>query len=209
MLSCPRLPPRAASLTHRLPPPPGHTEIVLSLVARVGAAPGIRVTFNPKKLSYARVLGAYWRAVDPTRTAEQGQFGDPGPTIIWVADEAEQTVAEKSRRLLDRSTRFSSPTFGPMYKGLPLQTEIRSLAGVEWVLGAEADQSWYLNEPKAYEAARKKTGRTKWFDDTYKPVTVTACQKNTENSVGGTTCGFVYFPCSDENGCTLVLNGSF
>ena len=53
--------------------------------------------------------------------------------------------------------------------------------------------------------AHKKTGRTKFFEEEYKPVTVTACQNNGEGAV----CGFVYFPCNEENGCTAVTKGEY
>lgn len=168
------------------------------------ALPAIQVQYNAKSLSFGRILGAFWRSCDPTRSAEQGQFGTPGPTIVWVASDEERAVAERSRSALDRSTRYSSPTFGPMFKGQPVLTEVRSLLGTEWEAGPDVDQGWYLADAKAYEKARKKTGRAKWFEDAYKPVTVTACEKNG----GGTTCGFVYFPCSAENGCAAVLNGN-
>jgi len=180
--------------------------VVGSLKTPNGDFPALRVVYDPKKLKLQRVVGAFWRSVDPTRTAEQGQFGLTGPTVIWVTSDEERAIAEKSKKLLDKATRFSSPTFGPMYKGLPILTEVRQLEGSWWEEGPEADQSWYVNEPKAYEAARKKTGRTKWFDDAFKAVTVTACENNDGK---GNTCGFVYFPCSDENGCTGVLNGAF
>ena len=85
------------------------------------------------------------------------------------------------------------------------KTEIKKSQG-EWEAAPEADQNWYINEAKPYEKARKKTGRTAWFEDAYKPVTVTACQKGQGE---GTVCGFVYFPCSDVNGCTAVTNGAF
>ena len=37
-------------------------------------------------------------------------------------------------------------------------------------------------------------------------VTVTACEKEKGQ---GTVCGFVYFPCNDENGCSAVTKGAF
>ena len=184
------------------------TEIGSVVTSEGVTVPAIKVMFKPEKVTYQRIVGAYWRVVDPTRTAEQGQFGSPGPTIIWVSDDAQRAAAERSEALLQKATEFSSSTFGPMYKGLPLRTEIRPLLDSRWEAGPENDQGWYLNEPKAYEAARKKSGRTKWFDDAFKPVTVTACQKE-DNKKSGNVCGFVYFPCSDENGCTGVLNGAF
>ena len=176
---------------------------------RARAVPGIRVTYDSAKISFKRVLGAYWRAVDPTRTGEEGQFGVAGPTIIWTSSEDERAVAERSKYLLTRATRFSSATFGPMYKGLPPLTEVRAIG--QWEGGPPEDQDWYLSEPKAYAALGKKSGRTKWLDEAFKPVTVTACQKQEAGTSAavGTVCGFVYFPCSEENGCTAVMNGAF
>lgn len=172
-------------------------------VGAIDSIPSVRVSYDASKVSYKRVLGAFWRSCDPTR---EDQFGSGGPTIIWVASEEERKIAEESRRRLQLATEFRSSTFGPMFQGRPILTEVRAVAGM-WTPAPAADQDWYLNEPKAYEQARKKTGRTKWFEDAYKPVTVTACQKNKDE--GGTVCGFVYFPCSEENGCSAVTGGSF
>ena len=47
---------------------------------------------------------------------------------------------------------------------------------------------------------------SKWFEEAFKPVTVTACQKQADS---GTVCGYVYFPCSEENGCSAVTKGAF
>jgi len=176
--------------------------IVSCEVGSLGAVPSIRVTYKANKLSYKKLLGIFWRACDPTSS---DQFGSAGPTILWTGDEVEKGFAEESRRRLQYATQYTSNTFGPMYKGRPILTEIRPVAGA-WEPSPEVDQDWYINEPKAYEQARKKTGRTKWFEDAFKPVTVTACQKNDGE---GAVCGFVYFPCSEENGCKAVTGGNF
>ena len=65
--------------------------------------------------------------------------------------------------------------------------------------GPPADQKWYQTDAAA--AARRKTGRDAWFSKAYDPVTTTACE--------GSVCGYVYFPCSAENGCLAVMNGDF
>ena len=78
-----------------------------------------------------------------------------------------------------------------MFKGRPILTELRPVAG-DWDPAPDVDQGWYLNDPKTYETATKKTGRAKWFVEEYKPVTVTACQKERGNqNTEGTVCGFV------------------
>ena len=181
-----------------------------SLTTPSGSFPALRVQYDAKRVSYKRVLGCFFRNCDPTRTAEQGQFGVPGPTIIWSDGEAERAIADGAYKRLDFATRYSSDTFGPMYRGQPLKAEIRPLASAEFQPGPDEDQAWYTKDPKAFEAAKKKSGRTKWFEDAYKPVTVTACEKQEKNSAkSSTVCGYVYFPCSDENGCTLVMNGGW
>ena len=77
----------------------------------------------------------------------------------------------------------------------PIVTSIKTMEGEKWVAGPSVDQSWYQKEPKAYDSANRKTGRAKFFIDQFKPVTVTACQKEGEAGNTGTVCGFVYFPC--------------
>lgn len=176
-------------------------------VGKLGSIPAVKVTYNPEKASYKFVVGTFWRSCDPTSA---DQFGDAGPTIIWTATEDEKSDAEKSKRLLQRSTEYSSPTFGPMYKGRPILTEVRPLvADAAWEPAPAEDQDWYLNEAKAFEKLRKKSGRTKWFEDAFKPVTVTACEKQAGGGGSGTVCGYVYFPCSNENGCSAVTKGEF
>jgi hypothetical protein len=46
----------------------------------------------------------------------------------------------------------------------------------------------------------------------YKPYKTTDCKVVDESAFGGpkgSVCGFVIFPCSDENGCKEVLNGAW
>ena len=155
------------------------------------SVPAIRVAYDAKKLSYKRVVGTFWRSCDPTA---KEQFGNPQSTIIWVAGDEQKSIAEESRRRLKSSTEVVNnvPVSWPMYKGRPILTEIRPVAG-QWEAAAAADQDWYLNEAKAYEAAMKKSGRAKFLVEAFKPVTVTACQKTDayDNAGVGTVCGFV------------------
>jgi hypothetical protein len=58
--------------------------------------------YSASKLPYKRLVGAFWRAHDPTRTASEGQFGVAGPSIIWAAGSAETDAATKSKLLLER-----------------------------------------------------------------------------------------------------------
>ena len=85
-------------------------------------------------------------------------------------------------------------------------TQIASLDGYRFEADDDAT-GWFLKESDAYKKGLKKSGRERFYAKTYDPITVTACQKDPET--GGTVCGFVYFPCTDDNGCRPVLNGSW
>jgi hypothetical protein len=158
--------------------------------------PAVRVEYDAKKLSYKRVLGAFWRGVDPTNS----QPWQSGPTIIYTSNAEEQRLAEGSRRRLDISG---------LYK-VPILTEVRLVDGANAAdatfVEDEAASGWFVREGKLYEKQRSKSGRAQWFDDTYKPIKTTACEAQSE---GGTVCGFVYFPCTEENGCRGVLQGTW
>ncbi len=160
----------------------------------------VRVRYKPARLTYKRLLGSYWRAVDPTKTAEQGQFGDRGPefrTVVWPADAAERASALESMRRLDASGLFKRA--GPWSPTIVTEVETLGARGAGFEPGPPADQKWYQTDAAA--AARRKTGRDAWFSKAYDPVTTTACE--------GSVCGYVYFPCSAENGCLAVMNGDF
>jgi len=184
---------------------------------RIDGLPAVKVSYNARKVSYKRVLGAFWRGIDPTRTAEQGQFGDPGPSIIWAANAEERDQAEGSRARLEASGLYKACTksnrYEPSMSGVketegctnaPLATEIRELRGE---FEEDPGQTgWYLSQPKAYAKALQKSGRTAFFKKTYEPYDTTACKRQED---GGVVCGYVYFPCSDENGCKEVLLGTW
>ena len=135
-------------------------------VGSLATVPAVQVTYDARKLRYQRLLGAFWRGCDPTNG--ETQFGQPGPPIVWVASDGERAIAQKSRDLLNAATRYTSPTFGPMFKGRPIQAEIRDVPDLTvdgWIAAPEADQGWYLKEAPAFEKAKKKSGRAAWFEE--------------------------------------------
>uniref|UniRef100_A0A7S4E8F2 peptide-methionine (S)-S-oxide reductase n=1 Tax=Pelagomonas calceolata TaxID=35677 RepID=A0A7S4E8F2_9STRA len=153
----------------------------------------LRVFYNPDKCSYKALLGVYWRHVDPTRATQfpldASEEGDAFRTVIWVADAEERKLAEQSRKVME-----SAEVYGKNRKFL---TEI--LDEKPFTPTPEDGQDLYTADAKAYEKAIKKSGRAKFFEKTYEPVTTTACEER--------TCGYVYFPCSAENGCMGIVSG--
>lgn len=72
-----------------------------------GHAESVQVAFDPEKISYDRLLDAYWHNVDPTTAA--GQFCDYGTQyrpLIFVADDAQRAAAERSKKAIEDTHRF-------------------------------------------------------------------------------------------------------
>ena len=75
-----------------------------------GHAESVQVLYDPKAISYATLLEAFWRSIDPTDAG--GQFVDRGsqyrPSIFYHNAE-QKRLAEASRDRLVKSGRFSRP----------------------------------------------------------------------------------------------------
>ena len=72
-----------------------------------GHAEAIRVVYDPKKISYPKLLDAFWHNVDPTQA--DGQFCDHGSqyrTGIYVHDAEQRTQAEASKVALEASRKL-------------------------------------------------------------------------------------------------------
>ena len=70
----------------------------------------MKILFDPEQLSYAELVEIYWEQTDPT--AAMGQFQDRGDNyrpVIFVADDTQRAIAEKSKAALAASGRFDAP----------------------------------------------------------------------------------------------------
>ncbi len=63
-----------------------------------GHAEVTQIEFDPARISYAKLLDVFWQAHDPTTLNQQGaDKGTQYRSIILYHDDAQKTVAEKSR----------------------------------------------------------------------------------------------------------------
>jgi len=73
-----------------------------------GYLEAVKVTYDPSKISYRKLVDYYWRMIDPTDC--QGQVCDLGPsykTAIFVANAGERTAAEASKAAIDDGKRMT------------------------------------------------------------------------------------------------------
>ncbi|MBI1807816.1 MAG: peptide-methionine (S)-S-oxide reductase MsrA [Ignavibacteria bacterium] len=101
-----------------------------------GHAEAAQITFDPKKISYEKLLEVYWRAHDPTTLNQQGaDVGTQYRSVIFYHDEKQKAIAEKSRKEAQR--RFDDP----------IVTEIRPLD--HFYEAENYHQDYFRNNPDA------------------------------------------------------------
>ncbi len=75
-----------------------------------GHAEVVKITFDPDQISYARLLGLFWLAHDPTTPNQQG--GDKGPqyrSVIYYYNETQEKLAKESLKAVEEEALWPSP----------------------------------------------------------------------------------------------------
>lgn len=117
----------------------------------------VEVTYDPAIISYDEIVTIFWQQVDPTD--DGGQFHDRGDmyrTAIFYTTEEQRTIAEQSKRELEKSERFSKPIVTEILRAKPFYE-------------AEAyHQDFYKKSQVEYEADRAKSGRDEFIQTNWK-----------------------------------------
>jgi len=113
-----------------------------------GHAESVQVLYDPRKITYGRLLDVFWHNIDPL--ARNAQFCDHGTqyrSAIFFHDEEQQRMAEQSKKALEEAKRFPKPVL----------TEI--VAASEFYPAEEYHQDFYRRNPDRYMSYRQGCGR--------------------------------------------------
>ncbi len=101
-----------------------------------GHAEVAQITFDPKKISFERLLQVFWQAHDPTTLNRQGaDEGTQYRSVIFVHSSAQRAAAERSKAEAQKT--FDSP----------IVTEIQDLAA--FYPAENYHQAYFRNHPDA------------------------------------------------------------
>ncbi len=117
----------------------------------------IQVIYDPKLISYEKLLEVFWQNVDPTD--DDGQFVDRGyhyRTAIFYQNETEKQLAEESKKQLEGSKVFKKP----------IVTEIRPFES--FYPAEDYHQNYYKKNALHYQFYRFNSGRDQFIEKNWR-----------------------------------------
>ena len=118
-----------------------------------GHAEAIEVEFDPKEVSYEKLLDLFWHNIDPTQV--NGQFVDEGTqyrSAIFYHSPEQKRIAEESKKALGASGRFDKP----------IVTEI--VPATTFYTAEDYHQKYYLKKTFQYNMYHDNSGRHEYED---------------------------------------------
>ena len=113
-----------------------------------GHTEAVEIVFDPRRVSYEKLLEVFWVSIDPT--VVNRQFCDVGSqyrTGIFVHDESQRRAAEASKAALEKRKPFREPIV------TPIETAATFYPAEEY------HQDYYRKNPVRYQFYRSGCGR--------------------------------------------------
>lgn len=114
------------------------------LTKKTGHTEAVEIIFDSAILSYEALVEIYWQQTDPTDA--MGQFHDRGDNyrpVIFVNSEEQLRTAEKSKKALEESGRYSQPI-------------VTTIEPAELFYPAEEEhQDFYRKNPERYKKEKQ------------------------------------------------------
>lgn len=118
-----------------------------------GHTEAVEIVFDPEIMPYDKLVQIYWQQTDPTDA--MGQFQDRGDNyrpVIFVKDEQQRKIAEKSRQDLIDSGMFDAPIVTKIEDAQPFYE------------AEEVHQDFYRKNPERF-AMEEAGGRENFINE--------------------------------------------
>lgn len=113
-----------------------------------GHTEAVQVIYDPKRVSYADLLHAYWVNIDPTTPNQQFcDYGSQYRSVIFFHNEEQRKIVESSKQALEHSKPFKEP----------IVTEI--MAATTFYPAEDYHQDYHHKNPIRYKYYRYRCGR--------------------------------------------------
>lgn len=120
---------------------------------QTGHAESVEVSYDPAKVSYQKLLGAFWRNVDPvTPNAQFCDHGNQYRSAVFYGTDEEKRLAEESKSVIEQSKRFSEPIVTQLVKASTFYP------------AEEYHQDFYKKNPIRYKYYKFSCGRAQRLD---------------------------------------------
>jgi peptide-methionine (S)-S-oxide reductase len=121
---------------------------------RTGHAESVEVVYDPAKVSYQKLLEAFWRNVDPvTPNAQFCDHGSQYRSAIFFQTEEEKRASDASKQAIEQSKRFKEP----------IVTQI--VMAPKFFPAEEYHQDFYKKNPIRYKFYKYNCGRAQRLEE--------------------------------------------
>ena len=121
---------------------------------RTGHAESVEVVYDPAKVSYQKLLDAFWRNVDPiTRNAQFCDHGSQYRSAIFFQTDEEKQASDISKQAIEQSKRFKEP----------IVTQIEM--ALRFYVAEDYHQDYYKKNPIRYKFYKYNCGRAQRLEE--------------------------------------------
>ena len=115
---------------------------------RTGHAESVEVVYDPAKVSYQKLLDAFWHNVDPiTPNAQFCDHGNQYRSAVFFQTDEEKRVSDTSKLAIEQSKRFNEPIVTQIVKAS------------QFYPAEEYHQDYYKKNPVRYKFYKYNCGR--------------------------------------------------
>ena len=121
---------------------------------RTGHAESVEVVYDPAKVSYQKLLDAFWGNVDPiTPNAQFCDHGSQYRSAIFYQTDEEKRASDTSKQAIEQSKRFTEP----------IVTQI--VMASHFYSAEEYHQDFYKKNPVRYKFYKYSCGRAQRLEE--------------------------------------------